>query len=126
VSLQLSEDLPDIYADQDMLERVVINLLQNAIKFTPPEGKISLGAAPEQDSIRFWVRDTGTGIDPEYKDKIFDKFTRIHPDERVKGLGLGLAFCRLAVEGHGGRIWVDNLPEGGAEFSFTIPTVNQP
>ncbi len=126
VTLQLAEDLPDIYADQDMLERVVINLLQNAIKFTPPEGKITLGAAAEQDSIRFWVRDTGTGIDPEFKDKIFDKFTRIHPDERVKGLGLGLAFCRLAVEGHGGRIWVDNLPEGGAEFSFTIPTVNQP
>ena len=58
------------------------------------------------------------------KDKIFDKFTRMHPDKRVKGLGLGLAFCRLAIEGHGGQIWVDNLPEGGAVFTFTLPRVD--
>jgi signal transduction histidine kinase len=67
------------------------------------------------------VQDSGSGVDPEYIERIFDKYTRIHPDERIKGLGLGLAFCRLAVEGHGGRIWVENLPSGGAKFSFTIP-----
>ncbi len=122
VSIRIPENLPPIYADKDMIERVVINLLQNAIKFTPPEGEIELGAEPKHDNVQFWVKDSGAGIDPEFKDKIFDKFTRIHPDERIKGLGLGLAFCRLAIEGHGGQIWVDNLPEGGAVFSFTLPT----
>jgi signal transduction histidine kinase len=104
-----------------MLERVLINLYQNAIKFTPSKGQIEFGIEPDGEVIRFWVQDSGPGVDPEYIDRIFDKYTRIHPDERIKGLGLGLAFCRLAVEGHGGRIWVENLPEGGAIFSFTIP-----
>ena len=122
VSQNIPTDLPQIHADRDMLERVLINLFQNAIKFTPSKGLIEFGIEPEGENIRFWVQDSGPGVDPEYIDRIFDKYTRIHPDERIKGLGLGLAFCRLAVEGHGGRIWVENLPDGGAKFSFTIPT----
>ena len=121
VTINLSPDIPHITADRDMLERVLINLFQNAIKFTPTKGKIEFGANVEDNVTRFWVLDSGSGVDPDYIDRIFDKYTRIHPDERIKGLGLGLAFCRLAVEGHGGRIWVENLPKGGAIFSFTIP-----
>ena len=123
VSLNIPPDLPQIHADRDMLERVLINLFQNAIKFTPSKGHIEIGVEIDGQSIRFWVQDSGPGVDPEYIDRIFDKYTRIHPDERIKGLGLGLAFCRLAVEGHKGRIWVENLPEGGAKFTFTIPSL---
>jgi len=123
VSLKIPTDLPQIYADRDMLERVLINLFQNAIKFTPSKGHVEFGVEAEDDTNRFWVQDSGPGVDPEYIDRIFDKYTRIHPDERIKGLGLGLAFCRLAVEGHKGRIWVENLPEGGAKFTFTIPSL---
>jgi len=122
VSLNIPADLPQIHADRDMLERVLINLFQNAIKFTPSNGHIEFGVKADGESIRFWVQDTGPGVDPDYIDRIFDKYTRIHPDERIKGLGLGLAFCRLAVEGHKGRIWVENLPDGGAKFTFTIPS----
>jgi len=123
VSLTIPPDLPLIHADRDMLERVLINLFQNAIKFTPSEGHIDFGVEADGSTIRFWVQDSGPGVDSEYIDRIFDKYTRIHPDERIKGLGLGLAFCRLAVEGHKGQIWVENLPEGGAKFTFTIPSL---
>jgi PAS domain S-box-containing protein len=121
VIIDIAPDISQITADRDMLERVLINIYQNAIKFTPTEGRIEFGAAEENNVTRFWVVDSGSGVDPDYIDRIFDKYTRIHPDERIKGLGLGLAFCRLAVEGHGGKIWVENLPDGGAVFSFTIP-----
>ncbi|MEE9600030.1 MAG: ATP-binding protein, partial [Anaerolineales bacterium] len=121
VTINIAPDISQITADRDMLERVLINIYQNAIKFTPTEGRIEFGAAEENNVTRFWVMDSGSGVDPDYIDKIFDKYTRAHPDERIKGLGLGLAFCRLAIEGHGGKIWVENLPDGGAGFSFTIP-----
>ncbi|MCJ7716444.1 MAG: ATP-binding protein, partial [Anaerolineales bacterium] len=123
ITIDRPANLPQIYADRDMIERVLINLYQNAVKFTPSKGEIELGVKVDGKNLRFWVLDSGSGVDPNYIDRIFDKYTRIHPDERIKGLGLGLAFCRLAVEGHGGRIWVENEPEGGAKFSFTIPTV---
>lgn len=121
VTLNIPDRIPDIHADRNMIERVLINLVQNAIKYTPSRGKIEIGVEQVDDRIQIWVLDSGPGVDPEYIDRIFDKYTRIHPDERIKGLGLGLAFCRLAVEGHGGRIWVENLPGGGAKFTFTIP-----
>lgn len=123
VSISLARKIPQISADRDMLERVLINLFQNAVKFTPTNGKIEFGVKKDGKDTLFWVMDSGPGVDPDYIDHIFDKYTRIHPDERIKGLGLGLAFCRLAVEGHGGRIWVENIPRGGAKFSFTIPAV---
>jgi PAS domain S-box-containing protein len=121
VNINLARKIPQITADRDMLERVLINLFQNAIKFTPTKGKIEFGIKKDGKDTLFWVLDSGPGVNPDYIDRIFDKYTRIHPDERIKGLGLGLAFCRLAIEGHGGRIWVENIPKGGAKFSFTIP-----
>lgn len=122
MTLSIKKKIPQVIADRNMIERVLINLVQNAIKYTPSKGKIEIGAEMIKDEIQFWVLDSGSGVDPSYIDRIFDKYTRIHPDERIKGLGLGLAFCRLAVEGHGGRIWVENLPAGGAKFTFTLPT----
>jgi NtrC-family two-component system sensor histidine kinase KinB len=124
VILNLARKMPRINGDRDMIERVLINLFQNAIKFTPTNGTIEFGIKKEDRNTLFWVLDSGPGVDPDYIDRIFNKYTRIHPDERIKGLGLGLAFCRLAVEGHGGRIWVENIPQGGAKFSFTIPAAS--
>lgn len=123
VALSIQKKIPQVIGDRNMIERVLINLVQNAIKYTPSKGKIEIGAEMIKNEIHFWVLDSGPGVDPGYIDRIFDKFTRIHPDERIKGLGLGLAFCRLAVEGHGGRIWVENLSGGGAKFTFTLPSV---
>ncbi len=121
VTINIPDNIPHINADRNMIERVLINLVQNAIKYTPSQGKVEIGLGVLDQEIQIWVQDSGPGVDPAYIDRIFDKFTRIHPDERIKGLGLGLAFCRLAVEGHGGRIWVENLAGGGAKFTFTIP-----
>ncbi len=121
VELSLKKKIPEVIGDRNMIERVLINLVQNAIKYTPSNGKIEIGAEMVKDEVLFWVLDSGPGVDPGYIDRIFDKYTRIHPDERIQGLGLGLAFCRLAVEGHGGRIWVENLSGGGAKFTFALP-----
>ena len=122
ISLSVPKKIPEVEADRNMIERVLINLVLNAIKYTPSKGKIEIGVDLIKDEIHFWVLDSGPGVDPTYIDRIFDKYTRVHPDERIKGLGLGLAFCRLAVEGHGGRIWVENLPDSGAKFTFTLPS----
>ncbi|MEA2008710.1 MAG: ATP-binding protein, partial [Chloroflexota bacterium] len=125
ITINMPEDLLPVLVDKDMIERVAINLLQNAIKYTPMEGEIEIGAHQEKEIVRFWVRDTGPGIEPQAQDAIFNKFTRLHPAGGAKGLGIGLAFCRLAVEGHDGRIWVENAPQGGSIFSFTLPIASQ-
>jgi signal transduction histidine kinase len=115
--------VPTVEADSDMLRRVISNLLDNAVKYTPGGGNIRLTAEPEDQSVRFSVADSGPGIPTEERHRIFDKYSRIERIGAPKGLGLGLAFCRLAVKAHGGRIWVDSPPEGGAAFRFTLPQV---
>jgi len=96
-------------------------LLDNAIKFTPTAGHIELRAEPAGDSILFAVSDDGPGIPPEHGDHIFDRFFRLESAPDSKGKGLGLAFCKLAVEAHGGRIWVESKLGQGATFCFTLP-----
>ena len=114
-------DLPMIEMDVDMIRRVLINLLENAVKYTRGGGQISVSAIRRPGEICVGVRDTGPGIAPREQQRIFDKFTRLHQEGYAKGLGLGLAFCRLAVEAHGGRIWVESEVGQGAMFSFTLP-----
>lgn len=121
ITLDLPDDLPDILADAEMIRRVLSNLLENAIKFTPSAGSISVGAKQEGDWVRFWVQDSGPGIPEADRERIFDKYTRLHSREGPKGFGLGLAYCRLAVEGHGGRIWVESQLGEGSCFNFTLP-----
>ena len=118
---RLSDDLPDIYVDEDMIRRVIINLLENAIKFSPAQGKIWIGAKCVEVSVLFWVEDNGPGIPAQDRDRIFDKFTRLRTMDGRRGVGLGLAFCRLAVKGHGGRIWVESEAGSGATFKFELP-----
>jgi two-component system, NtrC family, sensor histidine kinase KinB len=114
-------DLPNIFADADMIRRVLINLLENAIKFTPAKGKIRVSARKKDEQVEITVSDTGSGISSADSERIFEKFTRLSPKEGPRGLGLGLAYCRLAVLGHGGEIWVESKPGKGAKFKFTIP-----
>jgi len=113
--------LPDIWVDVDMIRRVLINLLENAVKFTPPEGKIVIGAKADEKWVQMWVQDNGPGIPLLDQERIFDKFTRLKKRETSGGLGVGLAFCRLAIQGHGGKIWVESKPGQGAKFLLRLP-----
>jgi len=117
----IASGLPPVLGDQRLLQRVLLNLLDNALKFTPFEGRIRVTVEQaDPDMVLFAVSDTGPGVAPEDQERIFERFTR-GGDTLVRGTGLGLAFCKLAVEAHGGRIWVESVPSEGATFKFTIP-----
>jgi PAS domain S-box-containing protein len=124
LSAELPNRLPAIWVDEDMARRVLINLIENASKFSPARGGIQVGALDEGDFVHMWVKDNGPGIPSAEQERIFDKFTRLRGDSKPGGLGIGLAFCRLAVLGHGGRIWVESEPGLGAAFHFTFPTAD--
>ena len=121
INIKISADIPQVKIDVDMIRRVLINLLENAVKYSPPDGEITLGADIKAEQAIIWVQDSGPGIPAEENEHIFDKFTRLNPTGSQKGFGLGLAYCRLAIEGHSGRIWVDSEPGKGSRFSFTLP-----
>lgn len=112
-----------VTADQDILERIIVNLLMNSLQHTPEGGEIELAAATEKNWVRITVTDTGPGIPPEFHEKIFQKFGRIatRDVERGSSAGLGLTFCKLAVEAHGGSIHVENVPDKGARLSIRLP-----
>lgn len=98
-----------------------MNLLDNALKYTPPGGKVTVTAEwLPSETLLFAVSDTGPGIPPEHQARIFDRFVRV-PGQRTGGTGIGLAFCKLAVEAHGGKIWVESKMGEGATFKFTLP-----
>ena len=118
-------EIPPVLVDADMIRRVLVNLAENAVKFAPPGGKIYIGAKKDGQYVQLWVEDTGPGIPAQEQERIFDKFTRLTPEGGPRGLGLGLAFCRLAVTGHGGRIWVESQPGCGARFNFTLPVADK-
>ncbi|RMG73974.1 MAG: GAF domain-containing protein [Chloroflexi bacterium] len=117
----IQDDLPLVDADVDMIVRVVINLIENAIKYTPAGEIITLGAFHKENQVYIHVKDSGPGIPSEMKQQIFDKFSRVKYHHTPKGIGLGLAFCRLAVQAHGGHIWVESEPGQGSDFIFTLP-----
>jgi K+-sensing histidine kinase KdpD len=119
----LAPALPALRADISKIVRVLANLLDNALKFTPTGGQVML--TTEQISphmIKIQVADNGPGIPAEYREKIFDRFSQVPGQTgRKRGSGLGLTFCRLVVEAHGGKIWVEENPAGGSIFSFRLP-----
>lgn len=123
VTAHIAENLPPVLVDVDMIRRVLINLTENAVKYTPPRGKIEIGAQAEGDFVRLFVLDDGPGIPETERERIFDKFTRLKNSTGARGLGVGLAFCKLAVLGHGGKIWVESAGSQGAKFILTLPFV---
>lgn len=121
ISIQSMEDLPSVLADPRRIEQVVTNLLHNAIKFTPPGGRIELAAEQAGDMIQFSVRDTGAGISTESLPRIFERFYKADQSRTGGGTGLGLAITRHLVEAHGGRVWAESVEGQGATFYFTLP-----
>ncbi len=120
---KVASRLPKVQVDRMLMVRALSNLLDNAIKYSPPEGTVVVGAHYSQadsPAVSFWVRDQGPGIPLEYRERVFEKFTHV-PGRKRGGMGLGLPYCRLVVEAHGGRIWVDSPAEGGSIFSLTVP-----
>jgi signal transduction histidine kinase len=123
---EMAPVLPPFAGDEDKLRRVLINLLGNAIKFTPTGGVTVCVTAQQRDSadeLLFAIRDTGEGIPPEAFAHIFEKFGQVESRQggRMMSTGLGLTFSKMAVEAHGGRIWVESTLGQGSTFFFTIP-----
>jgi signal transduction histidine kinase len=125
--IRLTSDLavcPAVWADPDRLHQVLTNLLANAIKFSPPGGRVAITARQDTEGlVRFAVEDTGPGIPPAERERVFDKFYQVGrvDSERPPGTGLGLTIARHLVELHGGRIWVEDAPHGGAAFVILLP-----
>jgi signal transduction histidine kinase len=124
-NIRLTSDVCDafMFGDQDLLIQVLVNLLANAIKFSPENEKIEVIAQEHENAIEFKVIDHGRGIPAEYKDKVFDRFQQVElNDARLKGgTGLGLAICKAIVESHHGQIGVESELGMGSTFWFTIP-----
>ncbi len=121
VDVVLPDSFPMLWVDADMIRRVLINLVENATKFTPINGKIVIGGQEQGDWVLLWVQDSGPGIPQEAQERIFNKFIRLQTERFPRGVGLGLAFCRLAVQAHGGNIWVESQEGAGSRFLFTLP-----
>jgi signal transduction histidine kinase len=119
----LPASLPLVTADKEKLERVLTNLVDNALKYTPEQGTVTVGVTPKDGMLALWVMDTGSGVPPEERGRIFERFAQLPGEKRKRrGFGLGLAYCKLTVEAHGGRIWIEEGDGGiGSRFIFTLP-----
>jgi len=111
-----------LQADGQRVLRVMDNLLLNAVKFTPPEGNVEVSVTSDDEEARVTVKDSGVGVPRHLQAHIFDKYRRAEAASGNRmSVGLGLAFCRLIVEAHGGRIWVESEPGRGSAFTFALP-----
>src|SRR5262249_1187485 len=109
-------------ADERKVKQVLLNLLSNALKFTPEGGRIDVRATVSEGLVEVSVADPGTGIGPESQEVIFEEFRQVGTaDKKVEGTGLGLALARKFIELHGGKIWVKSQPGQGSTFTFTLP-----
>ncbi len=126
LDVELEPNLPTLFVEEDMIQRVLVNLVDNALRYGQDSRPIKISAARHTEGdglMKVSVSDEGVGVPEQYHESIFEKFNRVGDKRSPGGLGLGLAFCRLAVEAHGGRIWVEDGPRGGATFSFLLPTL---
>ncbi len=121
LTLSCKQDLPSVFADPDRISQVLINLVHNAIKFTPPDGEISLNAYLDGEQIVFFVKDTGVGIARKDLGRIFERFYKADRARAGGGTGLGLSISRLMIESHGGYIWAESEEGVGSSFYFTLP-----
>lgn len=123
----VADDLPPAWMDRGLMERVLTNLVTNAIKYTPPHGEIRVSARLVHDghAVELSVSDTGQGIPPEAQAHIFERFYQASENDRRRGTGLGLYFCRLAVEAHGGSIAVQSALSQGSTFTILLPMTGE-
>lgn len=119
--VDMPELVPQVWADPTSIGYALTNLLTNALKFTPKGGEVGVRVEAQADRARFIVTDTGPGIPPEYAGRIFDKFFRLPREKAQSGAGLGLTIAKEIVEAHGGAITFNPNPDGGSQFSFTLP-----
>jgi len=122
---RIPADLPLVALDPVLIEQVLVNLLDNALKYTPPESPIEIAARVEGDGVTVEVADRGPGLPPGEERRVFDKFYRGRA-VADRGVGLGLAICQGIVEAHGGRIWAENRPGGGVALRFTLAGKDPP
>ncbi len=124
--IDLPDDLPLVRGDAELLQRVLLNLFDNALKYTADGTLLGVSARPEGANLRITVWDEGPGLPPGKESVVFEKFARGHDESSIPGVGLGLSICRAIVEAHGGTITAGNRQGGGAEFSFTLPLGKAP
>jgi two-component system sensor histidine kinase KdpD len=122
----LPDDLPLVRFDALLIQRVLVNLLENASKYTPPGSTVTLSAAVLSGELNVTVADDGPGLPPGREEAVFQKFTRGDRESATPGVGLGLAICRAIVESHHGTIVGTNNPGGGVSFVFTLPLGSPP
>jgi two-component system sensor histidine kinase KdpD len=122
----LPADLPLVPLDSVLIEQVFVNLLENAIKYTPAGSPIAIAATATHDAITIEIADRGPGLPPGDEQRIFEKFYRAPVTKDRSGVGLGLTICRGIIAAHNGRIWAENRPGGGAVFRFTLPLDGTP
>jgi two-component system sensor histidine kinase KdpD len=126
LTTHLPADLLLVPLDSVLIEQVLINLLDNAVKYTPPGSPIDLTAWATEDAVTIEVADRGPGLPPGEEQRIFDKFYRVQRPSMPSGTGLGLTICRGLVEAHGGQMWAENRPGGGTVIRFTLPLTGTP
>jgi two-component system sensor histidine kinase KdpD len=126
VTVDIPRGLPLVRVDAGLMEQVFVNLLENAAKYTPPGTPVHVSAVTYAGEAIVSVEDEGPGLPPGDEDALFGKFQRGAPEGAVGGVGLGLAICRAIVKLHGGRIWADRRPKGGAAFRFALPLESPP
>ncbi len=126
LNIEIQEGISSVNADPDMMGLALRQLLGNAVKYSPPETTIVISASQADDTVTIRVRDQGPGIPPDEFESIFERFYRgKRIQESVAGTGMGLSIARDIVSAHQGRLWVENAPEGGAQFSFTLPVFTE-
>jgi NtrC-family two-component system sensor histidine kinase KinB len=121
LTVNLSPALPQVEIDKEMITRVILNLLDNAIKFNQVEGKVKIEAKKHGEKIEVAITDNGPGIPHDQLQNIFEKFMRVRRKGGPQGTGLGLAFCHLAIKAHGGRIWAESELGKGTTLRFVLP-----
>lgn len=121
IALDLPANIPLVPFDNSLLQEVLLNLLDNAVKFTPADSPIEIAVMKEKKQVVVSVKDCGPGIVTDEINKLFEKYYRGRMLTSERGLGLGLAICRIIIEAHGGKIWAENSKQGGAVFKFTLP-----
>jgi two-component system sensor histidine kinase KdpD len=126
VEVRLPADLPLVRIDGLLIERVLVNLLENASKYTPAGSHVTLSAEAIGDQLKVSVSDDGPGLPVGREEALFQKFTRGNRESATPGVGLGLAICRAIIESHHGRIVAINRPGGGVTFSFMLPLGSPP